>query len=193
MSGVVQIGANAAQFLDELMRVTHGDVRALARHMHGVRNVGAGSGMESFGNGQDIVLSAVAPTIPRNYLPFPVARVDDVEEDYLECSIYDPVTEYHGATVYVAKPWELRASPFDGETWTYDDGTSIEYTYDAAYPHRKRSADDGADTETQVITPDYVIGGYIRLLSGNTHVDGGDSNPCVWEDLNTAGRCWAKE
>lgn len=83
-----------------------------------------------------------------------------VEEfgDYLETSIGR-----------VSKPWLLRQSPFENEAFN-----GVTYAYSSV---NERSATDGVDTETQQITPSYVVGEQLLTLAG--------------VDLNTAGRCWA--
>lgn len=72
----------------------------------------------------------------------------------------------------VSKPWLLRQTPFDGVAFG---GVTYEYTEVGA-----RTATDAEDedvTETQQITPSYVVGEQLLTLGG--------------VDLNTAGRCWA--
>ncbi len=96
--------------------------------------------------------------------------------DYLEC--------LNGtATVYVAKPWMLRRSPFDGLTVN---GVSYEYS---AVNTRTASNDD--DSETQVITPDYFAGEVILVVGRSTGITTDAGLSIEWEDVNTAGRCWA--
>ena len=122
--------------------------------------------------------------------PVIFAQVVAAYGDYLECTYYDPVADVAGATVYIAKPFMLRQTPFDGETITYLDGSSITYAYTT---QRERAADDGVDSETQVMTPDYYVGEVIRATRGNTGVVDGDTKRLGWEDMNTCGRFWAKE
>lgn len=96
----------------------------------------------------------------------------------------------------IAKPYLLRRSPFDGETV---DG--ITYTYDTSVAG-KRSATDGVDTESHLITPDYVVGEEIVAIRNDANVylyadtDGQPANAPAkarYIDMNTGGRCWAVE
>lgn len=104
-----------------------------------------------------------------------------VEEynDYLSC------TNVGGGVVNVAKPYMLRRSSFDGKTV---DGVS--YSYTAA--NARTASADGEDDESQVITPDYFEDEKIIAVRHSTGVYGANSE-IKWEDLNTAGRCWAME
>lgn len=91
-------------------------------------------------------------------------EITSIEDDFIGCT--------NGV---IWKPFLLRRTPFDGEivngiTYTYSDGET-------------RSATDGVDTETQLITPDYYIGE--EILCVLTQIG--------YVDLNTAGRCWAVE
>lgn len=105
------------------------------------------------------------------------------EDDHLVCEDEDE------NTVYVAKVYELRRTPFDGETI---DG--VTYTYTSA---SEREADNGVDDpETQFITPDYRAGAeiYASKVIGETglYVDP-EADPLVpitYIELNQ-GRAWA--
>jgi len=80
--------------------------------------------------------------------------VRDVQADYLVCRPYYPVDDSIDSTdVYVAKPYMLQQTPFDGYEVEYDNAQTIEYAYDT---YRRREADDGTNSEYQVMTPDYV-------------------------------------
>lgn len=113
-------------------------------------------------------------------------------EDYVTCNAFDGVDS--GDLVYnVAKPYLLRRTPFDGET-----RKSITYTYSSNY---QRTADDGVDTESQIIVPSYTAGDIIYAvmgIAGSTSVwqDTSSAEPgrnkIFWVDLNVDGRCWAK-
>ncbi|MCP4539826.1 MAG: hypothetical protein GY832_22025 [Chloroflexi bacterium] len=108
------------------------------------------------------------------------------QNDYLQCTAYDQVNAAAQGDVNVAKPWELRRTPFDTETITYANAQSITYTYSS---QRERSATDGTYTETQLVTPDYAEDEIILAIRGNTGV----TDALGWTDLNVAGRQWAKE
>lgn len=119
------------------------------------------------------------------------AQVQSVHNDYLTCLRYNPVTDTTSTEIKVAKPYNLRRTPFDTETITYIDGQSIEYQY---LDDSERTATDtnSLDSESQVVTPRYYVGEVIRIVYGDTGLEDGSSAPILWEDLNTAGRVWAK-
>lgn len=107
-------------------------------------------------------------------------------------------TNYWGQTVYVGKPYMLQATPFHGNTITYLYPTSQDITYNYT-DVCIREADDGVDTENQVITPCYYAG---ELILAGTNIWGiydtgfvdpttSNPKPIRWFDLNTCGRCWA--
>lgn len=118
-------------------------------------------------------------------------RVKSVLDDHLECVRYDANADSEGPdTVLVAKPYELRRSPFDGTgAVDYPDGQSISYTYQDL---RTRDADDGTVVQTEKMTPNYWIDSQILA----SKPDGGtgvkvDGSFLVWEDENRGGRHWA--
>jgi hypothetical protein len=117
-------------------------------------------------------------------------RVKSESGDYLTCRTWHAFTESEGpADVYVAKPYILQRTPFDGVTITYPSG-NITYTYTQDY---ERSANDGTDTKTQVVTPRYYVNEVIvaaRGIAGGTGITVSESN-VVWQDINTCGRMWA--
>jgi hypothetical protein len=103
------------------------------------------------------------------------------EDDYLVCQAIDS-TEY-----LVAKPYELRRTPFDGQTI---DG--VTYVYSSA-DERTAYGATSADTETQFITPAYRVGAEIFavLVQGDTGVDPTPSGaPITYLEMNQ-GRAWA--
>ena len=95
-------------------------------------------------------------------------------DDYLVCEDADL------NTVNVAKPYELRRTPFDGETIG-----GVTYTYASA---SEREAVGGFDAETQFITPAYVVGAEIFALAsqGSTGVTSAET----YIEMNQ-GRAWA--
>lgn len=118
-------------------------------------------------------------------------KVVEVKGDYLVCNAFNgQVTGTQKITV--AKPWLLRRSPFDGES-----RDSITYTYSS---DTERQADDGSNTEDQVVVPSYVVddeiyaefdpeggSGVTVTLPDNTEV------AAMWLDTNRDGRAWAKK
>ena len=114
--------------------------------------------------------------------------------DYLTCKRYDAdADKTAGRTILVAKPWELRQSPFNGVQIEYPDGLKISYIY---ANQRKRSATSSTGlVENQAMIPDYFQGAIIlaaRGIAGGTGAEGPASEVIIWEDLNTTGRFWAK-
>lgn len=102
------------------------------------------------------------------------------EGDYLICE------DESENQILVAKPYELRRTPFDGETVN-----GISYTYTS---NSERSADDGEDQEDQFITPDYVAGGeiYATKPKKGTGVETDDEPPAKVKYLEVdQGRTWA--
>lgn len=87
-------------------------------------------------------------------------------------------------TFNIMLPWTLRKSPFDGLTVN-----GVHYVYTA---NNKRTATQGATTETQLITQDYFVGSIIYasplrypiVVSGTT---------VTLIDKNLDGRAWAKQ
>jgi hypothetical protein len=95
-----------------------------------------------------------------------------------------------GDNAWIAKPYLLRYTPFHEQT-----RNGIEYTYSS---YTQRTADDGEDTETQVVVPSYVSGDLIyavRGVVGGTTVtlSGTPPPPVEWLDLNVDSRAWAKK
>lgn len=110
--------------------------------------------------------------------------------DLLICRAFDGA-ESGSIDFVIAKPWDLRVTPFDGET---RDG--ITYTYTTS---TSRTADDGSESETQVVVPSYVVGDVILAMSGvkgfplRVDLSGdGVTRNVDWVDINAAGRAWAK-
>lgn len=112
--------------------------------------------------------------------------VVSVEGDYLVCN---PVTA-NGVDVTVekniAKPYLLRRTPFDDSS---RNGISYTYTSDIT-----RTADDGSETENQVIVPSYVAGDliFVSNVLPNTAVTVAGTELKLL-DLNSDGRAWAEE
>lgn len=125
------------------------------------------------------------------------AVITAINDDDLTCKEYDPVADAAvdtSETFRVAKPPAAQMTRYDGETVAYQNGQSVSYTYT---DERERTADDGSSSETQVMTPDYYVGELIVAAPMTTSVTwtDGDSvvHRIVWQDINAAGRYWAKE
>ena len=108
--------------------------------------------------------------------------------DYLqgvEYRRYSDGSEVIGTVnIQFALPFLLRQTPFDGQTYN-----GVSYTYTGLHV---RTATAGPDSETQRITPDYVLGDILyvaRVIEGGSGVAAGIRSI----DLNVDGRCWAAE
>jgi hypothetical protein len=111
-------------------------------------------------------------------------KVVSVHTDYLTCHTYDGTTT-GTEDIPVAMPWDLRRTPFHGLTVN-----GVTYTYSS---DTQRSATNGTDTETHVITPPYFAGCEIwafRAVGGGTSVTV-SSDGVTWQDMNVSGRAWA--
>ena len=121
-------------------------------------------------------------------------RLKAVYDDYLECKQLNGTTEV-GPTIKVAKPYNLRKTPFHGKTIS-----GITYTYTGAQS-RTKTRTSTSTKENQVITPAYQVAVddddydgdeiYACKPSGGTGVKIGDED-VIWLDINNAGRAWAK-
>jgi len=133
-----------------------------------------------------------------NYAPIQLRRfrVKSIENDYLVCRKYNSTADEESATdINVAKPYELRRTPFDGETITYINAQQISYSYTSQRERTATEVSPGSDSETQVMTPDYWVDCEIIAAIGIYGTTGVTVSGTLlqWEDLNTAGRFWAKE
>jgi hypothetical protein len=98
-------------------------------------------------------------------------------DNYLVCEDND------SNSFNVAKPYELRTDPWDGNTIG-----GIAYSYNSP---SERVADG---EETQFITPSYIAGAEIYAIKpkGGTGLQDGDTNDIIWLEVNQ-GRAWAAE
>jgi len=142
-----------------------------------------------------------------NSVPFPVTVVT-VFDDYLTCRPLN--IEGADNDIYVAKPWDLRKTPFDTETMPNQDGTLMSFAYSTTSTQARTVTDTTDDsTEDQVIVPAYVekqtiseivyLGSQItvqRVAFGPGVSFTGSGNFDVeveFEDMNRAGRAWAED
>jgi hypothetical protein len=140
--------------------------------------------------------------------------VKGIDTDWFYCLAYDkngqspagtpnwqdgvtPQTDY----ILVAKPWELRFSPWDGQTI---DGLHFSYadaTYD--YARRKVTQVSGSGSEIQIVVRPWYIGEIIlaatNITGGTDQEDDGPNNDgvpplatLVWEDVNQTAHAWAQ-
>lgn len=120
-------------------------------------------------------------------------QVIEVQRDYIDC--YPFVGGGNGVDnkqkYRIALPYQLRRSPFDGET-----RDSVTYEYTSA---TERTATSGSIEETQIIIPPYVTGDVIfaaRGIDGGTGVNVGTTTTpkyLEWQDCNFDGRAWAHQ
>jgi hypothetical protein len=115
---------------------------------------------------------------------FALAKVSSMDAggNTIQCNLYNWATSaWETSAVTVYKPYVLRPSTWDGNTFSYVDSTSVSYDdtdLDITY---QRNADYGDDEEVQEITSPYFVGEYLWLMKTP-----GD----VWHDMNAAGRHW---
>jgi hypothetical protein len=121
-------------------------------------------------------------------------RLKGVYDDYLECRQLNGTTET-GPTVKVAKPYNLRKTPFHNKTIN-----GITYTY-TGVQSRTKTRDSPSETENQVIVPAYqeAVTGYggdeiyaCKPSNGTGVKIGWEDEDVIWLDINNAGRAWAK-
>jgi len=135
-----------------------------------------------------------------------VYMVHAVKDDHLICY---PITDNGDGTfspdtnpdnvVYIAKPFELRKTGWDGQTIN-----GITYTFPDANDSTKRHAVQGAQSEDQRIVPYYVedfsliyaqtVSGPLDLFSMTVETDPGPppvTEPIILIDTNNGGRAWA--
>lgn len=104
-----------------------------------------------------------------------------IKEDYLECKRFSGgVPSPEDVTIFIQKPYLLRNSLVSRDGITY---TSLGMDY--------RRADKDADSEEQVIVPNYLVD---DIIYASNNVLGGVGNIEInWIDLNTDGRSWARK
>jgi len=114
-------------------------------------------------------------------------RVKSVGTDVIVCRGWDGVTE-GSVDIDVALPYLLRRTPFDGLS---RDGISYVYT-----SNTERTATDGSDNETQVITPSYTVDDEIFAVKrvsvlGGIGEDSSGAPLADWLIDENDGRAWA--
>ena len=121
---------------------------------------------------------SLAPPISRRF------RIKSVQGDYLTCRTWNGVVE-GGNDVLVAKNYLLRNSIVSRG--------GISYTYTST---TERTANDGADTENQVVVPSYVVNDEIFAIpfqKGGTGAENPSGGYVNYLDINSDGRAWAKK
>jgi len=106
--------------------------------------------------------------------------------DYIKCKALNASGSEDGDSIYVLKPWELRRSPFDGETVG---GVAYEYSSD---DERTATPSSGAP-EVQSISPEYFAGAVIYAMDTDTSVEVETDQFSKLIDVNLDGRKWKAE
>lgn len=118
---------------------------------------------------------------------FRMAEIQDIFEDYLDVKMINGGVA-DGATFSVAKHYLMQQTPFDGQTVTYADGTSITYTADATDPEYKRNHNDGSENADFVVTPNWFVGEQIIICRVPCWIG---ETAYSWMEV-TPGRFWAR-
>jgi hypothetical protein len=128
------------------------------------------------------------------------------QDDYVTCSIwqvpygadgftipqiYNPPVDTPNTPYYIAKPFLLQKTPWDGRNAVVN-GVTIHFQYVSIGQRTLTSS--GINPITQYIVPNYMPGDIIKAARCITAVVNPDSNgpKIVWLDLNTAGRIWSR-
>lgn len=120
-------------------------------------------------------------------------KIKDVRQNHLVCREWDGSSEGK-LDIKIAKPFLLRAEL----TTRVIGGTEFTYTFTGSEAQEK-VADDGSDTETQVVVPRYEFGDEIYAVKGPNRGTGvaitvsGVSTDVDWMDMNIDARAWAKQ
>lgn len=133
-------------------------------------------------------------------------QIKDVKRDYLVCEIDNPIDEGEKIEIKVAKPYNIRASSYDGKTvqytsWSQGTTINVAYTAHASSNYNSRTADyqNASDVCTvgahiEMLYPPYMIDDFI-LVSANAVGNEGDNVQNIgslvhWVDQNREGRYW---
>lgn len=132
------------------------------------------------------------PSEPVEYVRIEIIRMQVVEEygDYLGCYRWNTEEGTWGTNVYyVAKPYMLRQTPFDG---VVRNGITYEYTD----VNERTASQDDEDDITEVITPSYYSEDEIYAIgpvTGGTGVLVDDNNVALIELSGLSGaRMWSE-
>jgi hypothetical protein len=119
--------------------------------------------------------------------------IKEIHDDWFLCLPYDKDGQHPAADVAtsadyikVAKPYELRLTPWDGQTV---DGITFDYSDES-----HRTATQGAIIEQHVIVRPWYVGEIIvaaTQITGGTDQDDFAAKALEWEDTNSAAHAWA--
>jgi hypothetical protein len=133
-------------------------------------------------------------------------KIKSVKEDYLVCVSDNAIVGQPEFEVKVAKPYNLRAKVYDGQTISYtnwSNGTTINvaYTAHASSNYNSRTADYQMASLTcdkgphiELLYPPYLKDDYIMASASTTANEGdyvaGIGPEVHWLDENREGRYW---
>lgn len=87
----------------------------------------------------------------------------------------------------VAKPYDLRRTPFDGQTIN-----GISYAYSTSQNRIVSSTISGSFFRSfQIVAPLYEVGS--RILALKLSADATGDEDATWQDMNSTGRAWARD
>ncbi len=119
--------------------------------------------------------------------------IKEIHDDWFLCLPYDKDGQHPAADVAttadyikVAKPYELRLTPWDGQTV---DGITFDYSDES-----HRTATQGAIIEQHVIVRPWYVGEIIvaaTQITGGTDQEDFAAKALEWEDTNSASHAWA--
>lgn len=126
-------------------------------------------------------------------------RVHTVGDDYLICYEWDGAA-ITGDLVYIAKPFHLRRTPFDGLDVTYaienppnpNFNVTLHYVYSSA---TFRTASLGGQSEGQTVIPRFALDRdiiYASEVEQSIGINDPNGSEITLVDINADGRSWAK-
>ena len=115
-----------------------------------------------------------------------------IQDDYLLCVESNGTNPTSGSIIPVAKPWQLRLTPFDGKSVTYQSAgnISVSFAYTSVQARTATIIAGGIGTEMQIIVPPYRFGDVIYATQPTNHTGVAQAND--WVDVNCDGRAWAR-
>ncbi len=154
----------------------------LLNHVQSIRIIqGVGYRLKPSSNGTVLVLD----TTKGGGTSFVPHKIVSFDADFINCHSWDGTTE--GTDIIkIAKPTKLRSSivteTIDGTVWNYSSYDDTKQT---------RSAQGGTDSQTQIITPRYLVGDVIYAMSAKTFVPDPDTTSDIKTmDMNIDARSW---
>jgi len=115
-----------------------------------------------------------------------VAIPDGLPWDVVRCTRGDD-RDAPGEDTWVALPYLLRRTPFDGQV---RGGFRYTYTANTSRQSDVFPADPADDTEFQVIGWEYLPGDTIIAARLASPIDVPSAGPVIWEDVNNDARAW---